>query len=85
MQGTGLEIILNGAFSGVGNILNGKAWPKAMRDFRIVVAVLLEGVVKAGNTSPEAIQEELEEARKSPTGRLWVDCLTLLVIIAIYF
>ena len=85
MQGTGLEIISNGAFNGVGNMLNGKAWPKAMRGFRMVVAVLLEGVVKASNTCPEAIQEELEEARKSPAGRLWVDCLILPVIITHLF
>jgi hypothetical protein len=85
MQGTGLETILNAAFNGVGNMLNGKAWPKALRGLRMVVAVLLEDVVKAGNTSPEAIQEALEEARKSPTGRLWVDCLIMPVIIAHLF
>ena len=31
MSGTGLENLLGAAFKGVHNMLNGKAWPKALR------------------------------------------------------
>jgi len=62
-------------------MLNGKAWPKATRGLRMVVTALLQPFVVSGETSVDAIQEELDNARKSRTGRLWVDCLIIPVMI----
>ncbi len=41
MKGTGVEQVIGAAYSGIANILNGKAWPKAMRAFCMVVGALL--------------------------------------------
>ena len=41
MKGTGLEELLGSAFKGVSNMLNGKAWPKAMSGSRMVVVSLI--------------------------------------------
>ncbi len=81
MKGTGLEELLNTAFSGVGSMLNGKAWPKALRGFRMLVTVLLEDTVKAGNTTHEQLQDVLDSRSTSPMGKLWVDCFILPVMI----
>ena len=85
MNSSGLEELLNAAFKGVSHMLNGKAWPKAVRGFRMVLTALLEPLILAGNTTVVEITEELEKARQSRTGRLWVDCfITPLVIIHLY-
>ena len=65
MDSTGLEEILGATFNGVSNMLNGKAWPKVTRGFRMVVIALLQPFVVSGKTSVDAIQEELDNARKS--------------------
>ncbi len=85
MQGTGLETILNAAFHGVPNIMNEKAWPKAMRGLGMVVTVLQENIINAGKTTTEQIEDCLEDAHSHPTARLWVDCLVMPVIIAHLF
>ena len=36
MNGSGLEELLSAAFKGVSHMLNGKAWPKAVRGLRMV-------------------------------------------------
>lgn len=85
MQGTGLETILNSAYGGVTNMLNGKAWPKAMRGLRMVVVVLLEEIVHTGHTTLDDIYIALENACEKPNAKLWVDCLVTPVIIAHLF
>ena len=80
MDSTGLEEILGATFNGVSNMLNGKAWPKLTRGFRMVVIALLQPFVVSGKTSVDTIQKELDNAKKSRTGRLWVDCLIIPVI-----
>ena len=47
----------------------------------MVVTALLQPFMVSGKTSVDAIQEELDNARKSRTGCLWVDCLIIPVII----
>jgi len=47
----------------------------------MVVTALLQPLVVSGKTSLDAIQEELDNARKSRTERLWVDCLIIPVMI----
>ena len=44
MKGSGLEEILSAAFSGVGKMLNGKAWPRPVRRFRMTTVALLGNV-----------------------------------------
>ena len=85
MKGTGLEEILNVAYNGVSSMLNGKAWPKALRGLRMVVTGLLKEFVVSGANSRDTLHEELEMARGSKTGRLWVDCLIYPVSIAHLF
>ena len=82
MQGTGLDVILNAAFKGVGNMLNGKAWTKALRGLRMVMTSVLGKFVGEGSTSVNNLKELLVNAHASPTGKVWVDCLSMPVIIA---
>jgi len=81
MDSTGLEDILGATFNGISNMLNGKAWPKVTGGFRMVVIALLQPFVVSGKTSVDTIQEQLDNAKKSRTGRLWVDCLIIPVMI----
>lgn len=81
MKGSGLEDIVKAAYRGVNNMLNGKSWPKAVRGLRMVVVALLKEYVSDGNLTPESIATKLEEARLKPTGRLWVDCLIIPVVL----
>lgn len=81
MQGSGLEELLQTTYGGVPNMLNGKAWPKAVRGLRMVVVTLLEDVITSGDVDIENINLLLENIRKTATGRLWVDCLILPVYI----
>ena len=81
MNGTGLEEIMNASFNGVPNMRNGKAWPKAIRALRMVVAALLQPIIDSGKTTPADIEEALHKAQMPRIGRLWVDCLILPVFI----
>ena len=77
MKGSGLEDILKTAYRGLAGILSSKSWPRAIRALRMVcVALLAEYLMeyRTGNAF-EALASYLEEAQKTPTGRLWVDCL----------
>ena len=84
MQSSGLEELLGAAYRGVANMLNGKAWPKAVRGLRMVVVYLLENAVQ-GSISVQSVEAVLTEARKWPTGKLWVDCLVSPIIIVHLF
>ena len=75
MCSSGLEEILNAGFKGVANMLLGKVWPKALRGLRMVVEALLQPFIISGATTLSSLEEVLENARGSRTGRLWVDCL----------
>lgn len=85
MKGSGLEDLLHAAYKGVPNMLNGKAWPKALRGFRMVLTVILETFILKGSTALEDLEGVLEQARQSPTGRVWVDCFIIPVVIAHLF
>lgn len=85
MNGSGLEELLSVSFKGVTHMLDGKAWPKAVRGLRMVVCALLEPLIISGTSTVAAIVEELEGIRQSRIGRLWVDCLiTPVMIIHLY-
>ena len=80
MRCTGLEDLLGCAFAGVPNMMNGKAWPKALRGLHMVTTALLDDIHSRGISAVD-LQAELENARKLPTGRLWVDCLVIPIAI----
>lgn len=65
INGSGLEDILSVAFKGVASMLNGKAWPKAIRDLSMVLTAILQPIVMSGKTTVEDIQEELDIVRFS--------------------
>ena len=47
----------------------------------MVLTALLEPQILAGSTTVVEITEELDKARQSRTGRLWVDCFIIPVVI----
>lgn len=73
MKGTCIEDLVGVVYKGVTSIFNGKAWPKAMRTSRMVVAALLLDFLQTGEKTHEDIAGYLEKARTHPTGKLWVD------------
>ena len=75
MKGSGLKVLVGAVFGGLTSIMNGKAWVKSMRAFRMVTAALLYDFLKDGPKTFEAISQFLDAALEHPTGRLWVDCL----------
>ena len=82
MKGSGLDILVAASFGGLTGIMNGKAWVRAMRAFRMVSVTLLQQFLQGGVKTFNEISRYLEEARQHPTGRHWVDNLikpTLLV------
>eukprot|EP00745_Piridium_sociabile_P013977 TRINITY_DN2058_c0_g1_i7.p1 TRINITY_DN2058_c0_g1~~TRINITY_DN2058_c0_g1_i7.p1 ORF type:complete len:474 (+),score=89.64 TRINITY_DN2058_c0_g1_i7:286-1707(+) len=85
MKCTGVEELIGAAYSGIANILNGKAWPKAMRAFRIIVATLLNEFLHEGEKTHDEIVAYLEKAREHPTGKLWVDCFITPTMLAHQF
>ena len=54
-------------------------------DNSFTAAVLLKQYILAGATEVANIEEELEMARNTPTGLLWVDCFVILTFLAYLF
>ena len=82
MESTGLEDLLNSAFNGITHMLNGKAWPKAVRGLSILVLAIIKPLVTAIKTTMTELAEELGKiGQVSRTGRLWVECLIMPVMI----
>ena len=73
MKGSGLEVLIGSAFGGLTGIMNGKAWVRATRAFRMVSTVLLQNFLKGAPRTFDEISDYLEEARKHPTGSHWGD------------
>ncbi len=85
MKATGAEEIVGAAYGGIASIFNGKAWPKAMRAFRMVVAALLYEYLQEGEKCHDDMVAYLQKAREHPTGKLWVNCLITPTMIAHQF
>ena len=87
MKCTGVEELIGAAYSGIGNILNGKAWTKAtcMRAFRMVVAALLNVFLYEGEKIYDASVVYLEKVREHHTGKLWVGCFIIPTMLAHQF
>ncbi len=64
-------------------MLNGKSWPKSLHGFRMVVPVLelLKGYILPGTKSIVEFGVALEEACRTRTEKLWVDCFIKPVMI----
>ena len=75
MRGTCLEELHSAAYSGLAGILNGKSWPRAMRAFRMACSVVMSDYLGGDGSHTFDDLTAYLEARKTPTGRLWVDCL----------
>lgn len=85
MQGSGLEEIIGVCFGRISSILNGKAWPRSMRAFRMVLAGLLKDHILSGKTSVHELKLLLEASCNKPTGKLWVECFIMPVMILHHF
>ena len=85
MKGSGLDVLIGAAFGGMNGIITGKAWVRAMRAFRMVLAALLQNFLRTGAKTCEYISAYMEEARKHPTGRHWVDNLLKPTVLAHQF
>ena len=66
---TGLEDLVRAAYGGIAGIMNGKAWPKAMRAFRMVVAALMPVYRKATRVTLPLRRFSNQQERTQP-----VDC-----------
>ncbi|KAJ8349304.1 hypothetical protein SKAU_G00244340 [Synaphobranchus kaupii] len=78
MNSTGVEELVGASFGGLTSIFNGKAWPKAMPAFRMVMSALFHDFLEEG----EKTHKQITAWREHPTGRLWVDCVITPTIIA---
>ncbi len=82
MHSSGIEVILAASFGSLKSIMSGKAWPQALRAYRMLTGALLQDFLSEGQQSYEDIQTYLEQASKHPTGKLWVNCLIKPTLIA---
>ena len=85
MKASGMDVLISAAFGGITGIFNGKAWTKALRADRLIIAVLLESFFSNSAKTYQELSEYLETAREHPTGRLWVDCLIKPTLLALMF
>ncbi len=85
MKGTGLTEILSVSYKGINSMMLGKAWPKALRGFRMVVVGLLKRNILSGARTTEEMDDMLASACSSRTGQLWVDCFIYPTILAHMF
>ena len=85
MKASGMEKVLSSTFGCLTSIMNGKAWPQALRAWRMLTWALLSDFLKEGPKSSAEINVYLEKAREHPTGKLWVDCLIRPTMIAHHF
>ena len=53
----------------------GKAWPNALRAYRLITTVLLQDFFQSGAKTYQELSEYLELVSAHLVGRLWVDCL----------
>ncbi len=73
VKGSGIEVFIGAAYGGLKGIMNGKSWVRALRAYRSVAAALLKSFLSTGRKTFDDIMTYLEEVRKHPTGRHWVD------------
>ena len=69
MKGSGIETILSTTFGSIKSLLNGKAWPQALRAFRMLTAALLNNFLSGGPRSSEDINDFLLTKKLFSTGK----------------
>ena len=74
MKGSGVDIFISAAFSGLAGIISGKSWNNALRTYRLITAILLHSFYTSGTETYQELSDSLDSVRHHPTGRLWVDC-----------
>ena len=82
-EGSGLDAPVGSAFGGLTGIMSGKV--RAMRAFRMVSAALLENFLQANENNFDDILAHIEDARKHPSGRHWVNNLLMPTFLAHQF
>ena len=75
MKASGVDVLLTAAFGGVAGIMTGKAWTNALRAYRLITTVLLQGFFQSGGKTYQELSKYSEAVREHPVGKLWVDCL----------
>jgi len=63
MKASGLEEILSVAYGGVRNMLNGKAWPKAVRGLRMVASAILDDSINCGATQSQSTCRQARQCK----------------------
>ena len=85
MAGSGLSEVLSVAFAGVHKMLSGKKWPQNVRALSMVAEeIIREFIDDVDSTDGFTDQFELAASR-SPTAKLWVDCLLKPVFIMMLY
>ena len=84
MAGSGIVELCSPTFKGNPNMMNGKSWPKSVRFFRMISSIIIQSIIQPEHLYPDKINEAridvenaLQQAEKSRTGKLWVDCVTV--------
>ncbi len=75
MKASGVDVLLTAAFGGVAGIIAGKSWTNALRAYRLITTVLLQGFFQSGGKTYQELSKYLEAVREHSVWRLWVDCL----------
>ena len=75
MKGSGLDTLVGSAFGGLTGIMSGNV--RAMRAFRMVSAALLENFLQVNENNFDDILAHIDDARKHPPGRHWVNNLLM--------
>ncbi len=75
LKSSGLEVLLSPTFVCIKSILSGKAWPQALRAYRMITGALLHNFIAEEPCTYDDIQTYLSDSSNHPTGKLWVDCL----------
>ena len=83
MKGSGLDTLFGSAFGGLTGLMSGKV--RAMMAFRMVSAALLENFLQANENNFDDILAHIEDARKHPPGRPWVNNLLMPTLLDHHF
>ena len=83
MKGSGLDTFVGSAFGDLAGIMSGKV--RATRAFRMVSAALLENFLQVNENNFDDILAHIEDGRKHPPGRHWVNNLLMPTLLAHQF
>ena len=70
MKASGVDVLLIAAFGGLAGIITGKPWPNALRAYRLITTVLLQGFFQSGAKTYQELSEYLEAVSWKALGGL---------------